>query len=101
MNISKEAMQKNSTEAAQFLKQLANSQRLMILCVLNVGECSVGALNDAIPLSQSALSQHLAKLRDAGLVSTRREGQAIYYSLTDNRVKKVMENIYEIFCTDA
>jgi DNA-binding transcriptional ArsR family regulator len=101
MDISKETMQKNSTEAALFLKQMANSQRLMILCVLNASECSVSELNDAIPLSQSALSQHLAKLRDSGFVSTRRDKQTIYYSLIDTRAKKIMQNIYEVFCLDA
>ena len=60
---------------------MANSHRLLILCELNNGERTVSALEAVVPLSQSALSQHLAKLRDYGIVSTRREAQSIYYSL--------------------
>jgi DNA-binding transcriptional ArsR family regulator len=98
MKISKEKMQKNSVEAEQFLKQMANAKRLMILCVLSEGECSVGELNDSVPLSQSALSQHLAKLREAGFVATRREAQTIYYSLADQRSQRIIKELYAMFC---
>ena len=85
-------------QAERFLKKLANSNRLMVLCVLIEGELSVGELNELVPISQSALSQHLAKLRDAGFVSTRRESQTIYYQLADPRVKVIIESLYTMFC---
>lgn len=98
MNIDFSDMQSGSLEAEKFLKQLANANRLMILCVLMDGEISVGELNERIPLNQSALSQHLAKLRGAGLVSTRRESQTIYYSLLDERAEKIIKQLYSMFC---
>lgn len=100
MDISLEQMIERSSEAESFLKQLANSKRLMILCVLSEGEMSVGDLNKRVPLSQSALSQHLAKLRSVGFVDTRRESQTIYYRLSDPRVEKVIGNLYQVFCSD-
>jgi DNA-binding transcriptional ArsR family regulator len=84
--------------AAEFLKQLANPRRLMILCELLQGERSVGALEPVIGLSQSALSQHLAKLREAALVATRRESQTIYYSLADPGVGQVIAALYDLYC---
>lgn len=98
MKVSPEKMKERSGEAEQFLKQLANAKRLMILCVLSDGEHSVTELNIAVPISQSALSQHLAKLREAGFVSTRRESQVIYYSLADQRVSRVIAELYSMFC---
>ena len=100
MNISFEEMSTNAANAEAFLKQLANSYRLMILCALIDGELSVGELNERIPVSQSSLSQHLAKLREAGFVTTRRESQTIYYQLTDPRVKTIIENLYTLFCAN-
>jgi DNA-binding transcriptional ArsR family regulator len=88
----------NASEAESFLKMIANKNRLMILCSLVDQECSVTQLNQSVPLTQSALSQHLASLRKAGLVSTRREAQTIYYSVTDHRVKQIIEKMYEFFC---
>mgnify|MGYP003629781757 CR=1 FL=1 len=85
-------------EAEQLLKMLANSNRLMILCSLVAGELSVSELNERVPLSQSALSQHLATLRHAGAVATRREAQAIYYRLDDARVSLVIETLHRLFC---
>ena len=99
MKISHAEMAKNAGEAEQFLKQLANSSRLMVLCVLIEGERSVGELNEQIPISQSALSQHLARLREAGFVSTRRESQTIYYQLADSRVEAVIRDLYTMFCS--
>lgn len=90
----------NASEAEAFLKMLANKNRLMILCTLVDKECSVNELNQSIPLTQSALSQHLAALRKAGLVSTRRQAQTIYYSMTDTRVKQIIEKMYEFFCVE-
>ena len=71
------AMQEHAGEAAQLLKALANERRLQVLCLLAGGERSVGEINQMLDLSQSALSQHLAVLRDEGLVRTRREAQMI------------------------
>jgi len=91
-------MQAHAADAAQLLKALGNEQRLMILCHLLDGPLSVGELNQRVPLSQSALSQHLALLRELGLVSTRREAQTIYYSLPDGPVVRVMALMQEIYC---
>lgn len=89
----------NAENAEAFLKLLANKNRLLILCNLLDGERSVSALNAMIPLAQSALSQHLASLRKANLVHTRRDAQTIYYSLADNNVKLILEPLYQIFCS--
>jgi DNA-binding transcriptional ArsR family regulator len=91
----------NSLEAEELLKALANSHRLMILCELEGGERSVSALEQVVPLTQSALSQHLAKLREGGIVATRREAQTIYYSLSDARVSRLIEVLHELFCAPA
>ena len=85
-------------EAAGFLKALANDQRLLVLCSLLGGRLSVGEINDRVRLSQSALSQHLSVLRDAGLVTTERESQTIYYTLTPGPAVQVMEVLYSAFC---
>lgn len=98
MEIDFPQMQKGSLEAEKFLKQLANANRLMILCALMEGETSVGELNARVPMAQSALSQHLAKLREAGFVITRRESQTIYYQLADPRIEKIITQLYTIFC---
>ncbi len=98
MKISPAEMAVQAESAEQFLKKLANSNRLMVLCLLIEGERSVGELNELVPISQSALSQHLAKLRDAGFVSTRRESQTIFYQLADPRVKVIIEHLYAMFC---
>lgn len=92
------AMQQNATAAVTLLKSLANESRLMIMCVLTEGELSVGQLNQRIKLSQSALSQHLAVLREQGLVSTRRESQTIYYRLADSPAMNVIEILHEVYC---
>lgn len=96
--VDKDRMAASAGEAEDLLKRLANQNRLMILCLLTEGERSVGDMNEQIPLSQSALSQHLAVLRDAGLVATRRESQTIFYRLEDPRVTRVLETLYAIFC---
>ncbi|MBL8844691.1 MAG: helix-turn-helix transcriptional regulator [Hyphomicrobium zavarzinii] len=88
----------SSEDAAALLKALANPHRLMILCELHNGERSVSALEEVVPLSQSALSQHLAKLREGGFVVTRREAQMIYYALADERVSRLIGVLHEIFC---
>jgi len=93
-----EEILENSGQAGQFLKLLANRNRLMVLCSLIDEELSVSELNERIPLSQSALSQHLATLRNAGTVSIRREGQTIYYRIQDNRVKRMLATLADLFC---
>ena len=93
-----QALTRRSEEVAELLKAMANSNRLLILCEINGGERSVSALESAIGLSQSALSQHLAKLRETGIVATRREAQTIFYSLADRRVEDLMGKLHELFC---
>ncbi|MCC7254254.1 metalloregulator ArsR/SmtB family transcription factor [Hyphomicrobium sp.] len=94
-------MEANSEEAAELLKALANRHRLMILCELHNGERSVSALEAVVPLSQSALSQHLAKLREGGFVATRRYAQTIYYRLADARIARLIGVLHELFCVPA
>ena len=92
------AMRRNASDAVSLLKGLANESRLMILCVLSEGELSVGQLNQRINLSQSALSQHLAVLREQGLVQTRRESQTIYYRLSDTTALNIIELLHDVYC---
>ena len=93
-----ESMKRNATDAVSLLKGLANESRLMIMCVLAEGEISVGQLNQRIHLSQSALSQHLAVLRDQGLVQTRRESQTIFYRLEDTAAMNIIELLHDFYC---
>lgn len=93
-----DTMRENADEAAQLLKVLANGQRLRVLCLLVDEELSVGEINERIDLSQSALSQHLAKLREEGLVTTRREAQTIYYQLTSGPTKRIISELHDIYC---
>lgn len=96
--VSSREMSRHAGDAAQLLRALANEHRLMILCLLAEGEFSVGALNERVPLSQSALSQHLAVLRADALVETRRESQTIYYSLASGPVRALIETLHGIYC---
>jgi ArsR family transcriptional regulator, virulence genes transcriptional regulator len=94
-------LEQQTEQASALLKALANEKRLMIVCILVQGEKNVGELEQFIGLSQSALSQHLARLRRDGIVDTRREAQTIYYSVKDKAVPKVLEclcSIYESMC---
>ena len=95
------ALRSRAGVAATLLKGLANRHRLMILCELHNGERSVSALERVVGLSQSALSQHLAKLRRDRLVTTRREAQTIYYSVADPGVTEVISALYRIYCRPA
>ena len=97
-NIDPEAMRSHSGEAARLLKALGNEKRLMVLCLLAQGERSVGDLNAQVDLSQSALSQHLAVLRNDGLVRARRETQTIYYSLAPGPAQRVIATLHDIYC---
>lgn len=98
MELNLQEMAQHADDAAALLKALANSNRLMVLCLLFEGERSVGELLQEIPLSQSALSQHLAMLRQEGLVQTRRESQTIHYSLADERVSRIIGTLHDIYC---
>lgn len=96
-----EAMHAHAGDAAQLLKALANERRLQVLCLLAGGERSVGELQGLLDLGQSALSQHLAVLREEGLVQTRRDAQTIYYSLAHGPAAAVMETLHGIYCAPA
>lgn len=92
--------QAKAGEAASLLKAMSNRHRLMILCRLGASEASVGELQSDSGLSQSALSQHLAVLRERGLVGTRREAQTIHYHLSDPAVRQVIETLMKIYCPE-
>jgi ArsR family transcriptional regulator, virulence genes transcriptional regulator len=96
--IDPEKLAKNAEKASKLLKIMSHPSRLMVLCDLMNGERPVSALNEAIPLSPSALSQHLAVLREAGLVGTRRESQTIHYRLNSKAVSRILEALYRIYC---
>ncbi len=91
-------MQQNAESASQLLKTLANPNRLMVLCNIVKQERTVGELEKLVGLSQSALSQHLSRLRYEGIVACRRKGKSAYYSLKDERVRRVLEVLYGIYC---
>ena len=97
-DIGLEAFQANTGRASALLKALSSPHRLMVLCQLGDRELSVGELMPAVGLSQSALSQHLAKLREEGLVDTRRDGTTIFYRIADPAVLKVIAVLAEIYC---
>jgi ArsR family transcriptional regulator, virulence genes transcriptional regulator len=84
---------------ARLLKLLSNERRLLLLCRLVGGEATVNALADAVGLSQSALSQHLAKLREDGLVAYRREGTTLYYRISDRHAERVLELLKDMYCS--
>jgi DNA-binding transcriptional ArsR family regulator len=90
-------LESRAGEAAELLKLLANDQRLIILCRLSDAELSVSDLGEHVNLAQSALSQHLAKLRAQGLVATRREGQNIYYRLANPTAQKLVGALCELY----
>lgn len=93
-------MAQNAEQAESLLKVMANKNRLMILCSLQKQELSVSQLNEMVPLTQSALSQHLASLRKAEIVSTRRDGATIYYQVSDPKVAVMLESLYQLFCAN-
>ena len=94
-------MQKNAAAAELLLKQLANANRLMVLCHLVAGEKTVGELAEAVGLSQSALSQHLAKLREAGLVSSDKRGLSVYYRICSMEAQALLSVLRLIYCRKA
>lgn len=91
-------MMNNAQVAANFLKAISHEGRMMILCHLATGEKSVTELEDLLSTRQAAVSQQLSRLRLEGLVKPRRDGKAIYYSLTDDRPRQIMEVVYDLFC---
>jgi ArsR family transcriptional regulator, virulence genes transcriptional regulator len=93
-----EKLQARAAEAENLLKAMASRPRLMILCELLGGERTVTELQHAVGLAMSAVSQHLAKLREAEIVRTRRESQTIYYSLSSEAAKGVLSSLYKVFC---
>jgi ArsR family transcriptional regulator len=90
--------EESAGRAAALLRLLSNEKRLMVLCQLADGELSVGEIQSRVGLSQSALSQHLALLRDEGVVATRRESQTIYYRVADHAAMRIIETLAELFC---
>lgn len=92
-------MEEKAGEAARLLATLANAKRLMALCHLLQGERSVGQLAELIGLAPTALSQHLARMRDLGLVATRRDGQTIHYRLASAEVAAILQTLYALYCT--
>jgi ArsR family transcriptional regulator len=90
----------NATTASNFLKAISHEGRLMILCHLVSGEKSVTELEDLLSARQAAVSQQLSRLRLEGLVIPRRDGKAIYYRLADDRPKRILEIVYDLFCED-
>lgn len=92
-------LEESAGEAARLLRLLANEKRLLLLChLVGAGEMNVGTLAIRVGLSQSALSQHLAKLREDGLVATRREAQTIWYRLSDPKAARVLQVLKELYC---
>jgi DNA-binding transcriptional ArsR family regulator len=92
-----DTLRAKAREASDLLKHLGNEQRLLILCKLMEGECAVGLLAEHVGLAQSPTSQHLARLRESGLVAPRREGQTVYYRLADENALRVLQTLCEVF----
>lgn len=91
-------MMENACNASNFLKAISHEGRLMILCHLSTGEKTVTELEELLSARQAAVSQQLSRLRIEGLVETRRDGKAIFYSLTDQRAVQILEVVYDLFC---
>jgi ArsR family transcriptional regulator, virulence genes transcriptional regulator len=99
--MSLEAFERNASEVAAVLRSLANRRRLMVLCRLaEHGEMRVGDLAEAAGLSQSALSQHLARLREEGLVAFRRESQSLWYRIADARCEALLTTLHQLYCQE-
>lgn len=99
MHAPDQLFRENAQQAESFLKAIANGHRLMILCELKDRELCVGELQEILGASQSTLSQHLARLREDELVKTRRDAQTIYYSLSNPNVTRIINLLYDIFCS--
>ena len=94
-------MMENATIATNYLKAISHEGRLMILCHLVSGEKSVTELEELLSARQAAVSQQLSRLRLEGLVTPRRDGKTIYYSLADDRPRQVLEVVYDLFCKEC
>ena len=94
-----QGLEKAAAEVAGVLRAIANERRLMILCKLvEWGEGNVNALAETVELSQSALSQHLAKMRDEGLVTYRRDSQTLWYRIADTRIEDLLATLHKLYC---
>jgi len=93
-----EALEEKAEDAAQFLKMVASAPRLLLMCHMSDGECSVGDLADRTGMRMPTVSQQLSLLRAQGLVNTRREGTTIYYRLTSDAARDIMAVLYKHFC---
>ena len=92
-------IQEGAAKAAAMLRAIGNEQRMLVLCLLiEHGELTVGAMLEHVPLSQSALSQHLAKMREEGLIAFRREAQTLHYRIENPAVEKLMTTLKNMFC---
>ncbi len=99
--IDAEALESKAAEVADILRALANDRRMLILCrLVEEGEATVGALATDVGLSQSALSQHLARMRDEGIVTFRRESRTIWYRIADPRIGTLLSTLYRLYCRD-
>jgi ArsR family transcriptional regulator len=97
-----ETLERKATVVADLLRAIGNERRLLILCKLvEWGEANVGTLADAVGLSQSALSQHLARMRQEGLVAFRREAQTLWYRIADPRIERLFAALHDLFCGPA
>lgn len=93
------ALEKKAAQAATLMRLLGNESRLLVLChIVGAGEMSVGTLAELVGLSQPALSQHLARMREEGLLATRREAQSVYYRLADEKAARLLQLLRELYC---
>lgn len=99
--IALDVMTRNATVASQFLRCIGNPHRLMVLCHLTHGEASVGQLERELGIRQAHLSQQLARLRQDGLVTTRRDSRTIYYALASDAARHVVDLVYQLFCVNG
>jgi ArsR family transcriptional regulator, virulence genes transcriptional regulator len=93
-----ETMHKNARATTEFLKSIAHTGRLMILCRLVEGPATVGELETMLGMRQSAVSKQLARLRQEGMVEFRRDGRSISYELADDRARQIVNKLYDLFC---
>lgn len=95
------ALESRAAEVAGLLRALANDRRLLILCrLVEEGEATVGGLAKDVGLSQSALSQHLARMREEGMVTFRRESQTVWYRIADSRIATLLSTLHQLYCRD-
>jgi DNA-binding transcriptional ArsR family regulator len=93
-----EKMHSSAADVSDLLKLLGHPDRLMVLCQLKFGEQSVGELSRNLGIKQSPLSQHLARMRHEGVVTSRRDAQTVYYSIADDKIARVIAVLYDLYC---